>query len=89
MSVSPERTQRESALASLNAGQNRSDAFSNQFSNVWLTPDEMMFRDTTIASDAAARRREAKGLIYRLGKAEEKQRKVFERDTKDALIDYY
>ena len=48
-----------------------------------------MFRDTRMSSDIARRDREAKGLIYRLSKAEEKQYKIFERETKDALIDYY
>lgn len=49
----------------------------------------MMFRDTRLQSDVARRDREAKGLIYRLSKAEEKQVKNFERETKEAMIDYY
>ena len=49
----------------------------------------MMFRDTTLHSDIARRDREARGLVYRLEKQEEKQVKKFENETKDALIDYY
>lgn len=48
-----------------------------------------MFRDTRLSSDVARRDREAKGLIYRLSKADEKHQKKFEAETKDALIDYY
>ena len=72
----------DSALATINIGNNRSEAFTTQFSNVWLTPAEMMFRDTTLNSDIGRRDREARALIYRLEKNEEKQVKKFEKETK-------
>ena len=48
-----------------------------------------MYRDTRISSDIDRRDREARGLVYRLEKQEEKERKKFEKQTKEILIKYY
>ena len=45
-------------------GNNRQIGFTSDFSNVWMNGNEMMYRDTTIASDAVRKEREAKALLY-------------------------
>ena len=78
-----------SATATMYMGNHKSDAFTNQFTSVWLTSNEFMYRDTRISSDIDRRDREARGLVYRLEKQEEKERKKFEKQTKELLIQYY
>ena len=59
---------RKSALATMDIGNAKTTAFTQQFSNTWLTTSEMMFKDTTLNSDIAKRDREARGMLYRLEK---------------------
>lgn len=52
-----------SAVGSMYLGNNRQIGFTSDFSNVWMNGNEMMYRDTTIASDAVRKEREAKAVL--------------------------
>ena len=54
------------AVKSLYLGNNRGEHFTSQWSNVWLTPNEHMFRDTSFASEVKRREREERTLMFNL-----------------------
>lgn len=65
-----------SAVNSLYFGNNRDGGFTSEFSNVWLTPHEFMFRDTSFASDVKKRDREVKSILYNLEKRKQKDMRL-------------
>ena len=63
--------------------------FSNQFHNVWITPNEMMFNDTTLHTNAVKQEREARCLMVSLERQVSKMEKIREWELKDKLLQYY
>ena len=55
-----------SAVDATYQGNQRQVGFTSEYSNVWLPSNEMMYRDTQIASDAVRREREARAVLFQL-----------------------
>lgn len=60
-------------------GNNKTEHFTSQWSNVWLTPNELMFRDTSFASEIKRREREERTLLFNLERQRQKEQRMVDK----------
>lgn len=77
------------AMNSLYIGNNRGEQFTSQWSNVWLTPSEFMFRDTSFASEVKRKEREERALMFNLERQRLNEKRMTDKLAKEALCDFY
>ena len=70
-------------------GHNKSVAFSAQYSNVWTSPNQMMYEDSGLSSVKIRQDREARILMHNLDRQLKKVEEMKGKKVKEEMAKFY
>ena len=70
-------------------GNNKNEHFTSKFSNIWLLPNDVMYHDSAINSSVQRKEREAKSILFNMERQQQKQERLREKQTKEAICNHY
>jgi len=77
------------AAGSSYMGNNKNDHFTSKFSNIWLLPNDVMYHDSSMSSSIQRKEREARSIIFNMERQQQKQERLREKQTKEAICEHY